>query len=350
MRFGKLGWVPLAGAAVGLLCWAGPSRAEQHVADRPGQETHAAPPDPSILQSLLPPFTAAALERAPEVDGWGPLQLSPAGRFCLAQLRSGARQSVSLLDANGVPLRDLTTDRAVSAAAVWGYSDQHILLEMRPQPTAKPEFQHLDRVSGAITPATIPGLPHWSPLGKDYWLSLPGGWQRYAGEGNATGHVVVAREPVWSGDGQWLAYTAAHGRADEKPSPVSGLEEVRLLPSRGDVARVLVSAPGWERLAKEKGWSEARGPERLVWSSTGDALFGFVNARTEAGEGRFLVRLDLHSPKREALPVPPETRLVSASGDTHHWLVQLGDQLFRLDFGTPAPKKQAPDVQPKVAN
>src|SRR3569623_2036624 len=119
MRFGKLGWVPLAGAAVGLLCWVGPSRAADRAADLPVQETRTGLPDPAVLQSLLPPFTAAALERAPEVDGWGPLQLSPAGRFCLAQLRSGARQSVNLLDATGVPLRDLTADRSVSAAAVW---------------------------------------------------------------------------------------------------------------------------------------------------------------------------------------------------------------------------------------
>ena len=330
--------------------------------DQPGEVTTGAAPQPSILQSLLPPFTATPLERAPEAEGWGPLRISPAGRFCLSEVEEGEKRSVFLLDHNAQPLRDLTRKQYPQASAIWGYSDQHILLECRKDAMGKPLFLHMDRVTGSTTASTIPGVPRWSPTGKDYFLpsmASSGFYQRYTGKDVPVGHQLYGNEPVWSSDGQSLAYLAVNGKGETAPPAKEGIPkvkpegapapsapdgppEIRILPARGDVPRVILSSTGWTKLLTEKGWSSMTVSDPLAWSPADDALYAFCSAKLVMGggaESSYLLKLDLRSPKREVLPLPSGSRLVSTSGDSHHWILQMGDHLFRLDFAAPPAKK-----------
>ena len=319
--------------------------------DQPGAEILREEPDATLLQSLLPPFTATHVDRDPDAEGWGPLQLSPSGRYLFAVVRTGDRQSVVLLDADGTFIRDLTREQAPFASASWGVTDQQLLLEFRGEPAARPRFLIHNPVSASTAAAPRAGLPEWALGGKDYLLGLstaertagggevPSTYQRYSAAHAPVGRPLMADEPVWRGDGQWLAFLAASARMSEPASPLQ-LREVRVLPARGEVPRVVISRGGWERLAKEQSWQQASGPESLAWSPAAEALFCLVTARAELDGQRFLVRLDVRTPRREVLAVPPGTEIVSVSADARHWIVRLGSRLFRLDFKGAPPKKR----------
>lgn len=320
--------------------------------DLPGTEVQPREPDPSPLQPLLPPFSAVALEQDPDAEGWDALRLSPSGRYFFAEVRAGERRSVLLFEGDGKLIRDLTRDVAPFASAAWGASDQQLLLECREKPNQRPRFMTCNPATGAVTASPRGGLPEWALGGKDYLLALataergPGktdgfsGFQRYTATHDPIGRPLAAEEPVWSGDGQWLAYLAASAPGSE-PAPAASLQEVRVLPARGDVPRVVISRGGWDRLAREQGWQHASGPDGLAWAPAGDALFCLCTARTELDGQRFLVRLDVRTPRREVLAVPEDTVLISASADARHWLVRLAGRLYRLDFKTPPAKKRA---------
>lgn len=321
--------------------------------DQPGAEIQREDPDVSLLQPLLPSFTATRIERDPDVEGWGPLSLSPSGRYLFAEVRAGDRQSVLLLDADGKLLRDLTREQAAFASAAWGSSDQQLLLELRGEAGARPRFLNHNPVTAATGAALPGGLPEWALGGKDYLLALataerapgktvPSGYQRYTSAHAPIGRPLAAEAPVWSGDGQWLAFLSAAVR-DMEPA-TAALREVRVLPARGDVPRVVISRGGWDRLAKEQAWQQATGPESLAWSPGAEALFCLCTARTELDGQRFLVRLDVRTPRRDVLPVPPSTEIVSVSADARHWIVRLGSRLYRLDFKVPPPKKRPAGV------
>jgi hypothetical protein len=320
--------------------------------DQPGAEIQREEPDVSLLRPLLPPFTATLLERDPDSEGWGALQLSPTGRFLFAEVRTGERQSVLLLDADGKLLRDLTREQASFASAAWGATDQQLLLEYRGESGVRPRFLTHNPVSAATASAPRGGLPEWALGGKDYLLALaiaermpgrgdgPSGFQRYTSAHAPVGRPLLAEEPIWSGDGQWLAFLTAT-TYDSRPSPTAQLQEVRMLAARGDVPRVVIARSGWDRLAKEQGWQQASGPDSLAWGPHADALFCLCTARAGLEGQRFLVRLDVRTPRREVLPVPQGTELMSVSADARHWIVRLGSRLFRLDFKA-APSKKRP--------
>jgi hypothetical protein len=323
--------------------------------DQPGAEILRDDPDVSLLQPLLPPFTATPVERDPDAEGWGPLRLSPTGRYLLAEVRTGNRQSVQLLDADGRLLRDLTRDQAPFASAVWGATDQQLLLECRGDAGSRPRFLAHNPVSAATTAVPRGGLAEWASGGKDYLLALaagertpgrddlPSGYQRYTAAHDPVGRPLMAEEPTWSGDGQWLAFLTGAIKGAEPAAPLQ-LREIRLLPARGDVPRVVLSRGGWERLAKEQAWQQATGPESLAWSPNAEALFCLCTARAELDGQRFLVRVDVRTPRREVLPVPVSTQIVSVSADARHWIVRLGSRLYRLDFKVAPPKKRPAGV------
>lgn len=323
--------------------------------DQPGAEIQPEEPDVSLLQPLLPPFTATLLERDPDAAGWGPLQLSPTGRFLFAEVRTGERQSVMLLDADGKLLRDLTRDQAVFASAAWGANDQQLLLEYRGERGTRPRFLTHNPVSAATASTLRSGLPEWALGGRDYLLALataermpgredvPSGFQRYTSAHAPVGRPLLADEPIWSGDGQWLAFLSATLHEGDA-SPTAQLQEVRMLPARGDVPRVVMARSGWERLAKEQDWQHASGPDSLAWGPNADSLYCLCTARAELEGQRFLIRLDVRTPRRELLPVPPTLDLVSVSADARHWLVGLGSRLYRLDFKAAPPKKRPAGV------
>lgn len=322
--------------------------------DQPGAEIQREDPDISLLQPLLPPFTATRIERDPDAEDCGPLSLSPSGRYLFAEVRAGDRQSVLLLDADGKLLRDLTREQAAFASAAWGSSDQQLHLELRGEAGARPRFLNHNPVTAATGAALPGGLPEWALGGKDYLLAIataerapgktvPSGYQRYTSAHAPIGRPLAAEAPVWSGDGQWLAFLSAAARNTE-PAPAVQLREVRVLPARGEVPRVVISRGGWDRLAKEQAWQQATGPDTLAWSPGADALYGLCTARAELEGQRFLVRLDVRTPRRDVLPVPPSTEIVSVSADARHWIVRLGSRLYRLDFKVPAPKKRPAGV------
>jgi len=319
--------------------------------------------EPTLLEPLLPPFDALAMEFPTDAEGMGPLRLSPGGRYCLAELRTARGQSVLLFDADGKLIRDLTSDKYSHASGAWGASDQQVLLECRTAPGTRPTHLRVNPTTGAIAAGSMPGLPDWAPGGKDYLVGLavdspgverePAWFQRYTSANDPVGRPLAIAEPVWSGDGLWLAFAAQAKAAETAPTEVLSMNEVRVLPARGDIPRVVLSRGGWSRLAKTNGWLRSAGPERLAWSPGGDALFGVFAVLTDTGDQKCLVRMDIRSPRRDVLLLPADSELVSASADTRHWIVRLGDRLFRLDFEhqpSPARKPIAPMRKPATAN
>jgi hypothetical protein len=334
----------------------GAARSAEAPVDLPGAEVIRPEYEPELLEPLLPDFEVQRLELLSDADGRGPLRLSPTGRYCLAEQRVGQKQTVLLFDADGQLLRDLTGDRFTHATGVWGANDQQILLECRTAPGARPVQLKINPVTGASSAGSVPGLPGWAPDGKHYLLGLavdrPGEeaepvWvQRYTAANDPVGRPLAASTPIWSADGLWLAFGAQRAKPVDEPSPSEHhLNEVRVLPVRGEVPRVVLSRGGWTKLAQANGWLGGAGPEQLAWSPRGDALYGVVTVRKEAGSQKCLVRMDVRSPRREILALPSEAALVSASADARHWIVRLGDRLFRLDFmqeHAPAPKAPGP--------
>ncbi|MCC2668956.1 MAG: hypothetical protein K0Q72_1427 [Armatimonadetes bacterium] len=347
-------WLIGAAGAVLSMAFARPGIAAPP-ADVPGEEVVQDLPTPALLASFLPPFKAVLLERAPDAASWNTLRLSPTGKYLLAEVRVGLRQSVLLLDPDGGVIRDLTTDRFASARGLWGASDQQVLLECRAEPSSRPRYLKYNPVSEGNAPALVPGLPEWAPGGKDYLLAIAAGerlpgrddgpvaFQRYSVTNDPVGRPLPADDPTWSGDGQWLAFLGRPGMVPSDAASTLQLLEVRVLPARGDVPRVVVSRAGWDRLARENGWSEATGPDDLVWAPAGDALFGICKARTGRGDEHFLVRMDLRTARRDVLPLPERTEIVTTSADARHWVLRMDERLFRLDFEAPAaPKKRPP--------
>lgn len=319
--------------------------------DQPGAEVPREEPDSSLLQPLLPAYSAVLLERDPDVEGWGPLRLSPSGRFLFAEVRTGDRQSVMLLDAEAKLLRELSHELSPLVSAAWGATDQQLLLECREKADARPRYFVHNPVKGTTSAAARGGLPEWASGGKDYLLALataertpgrqdvPSGFQRYTAAHDPIGRPLAAERPAWSGDGQWLAFVTSVVK--DEPEALAELQEVRVLPARGEVPRVVMSHSGWNRLAKEGGWQQASGPDCLTWSPEGDALYGICTARTEVEGQQFLIRMDVRAPRRQVLPVPAGTEIVSVSADARHWIVRLGSRLHRLDFKVVASKKRA---------
>ncbi len=313
--------------------------------DTPGQEATDGARIPAALQSLLPPFTATLFDPPPAGQGWGPVMLSPSGKAMLAQRREGGHVAVFLLDRNGEPVKDLTSEHYPLAEGVWGPDDTQILLECRREENGRAEFMKVFPASGRLLPASVAGLPTWAAGGKAYFLetgrtdspsgghTAAGHFQRFTASNMAVGTPLLVTQPVWSGDGQWLAFLRERPRpAEADDKRFSPVREVRVIPARGTVQRVVLPFAAWDRLIKERGWRWASGPERLFWGPSGEALYGFCTARTDSEETRYLMRIDLKEPKRDVVAVDDLTDLVSASADGRHWLLQLGDRHYRLDL------------------
>lgn len=318
--------------------------------DLPGAEPVLPGAGPEVLEPLLPAFEAAPLEWPVRFGPLHHLRLSPTGRYCLAKRINGGRESILLLDENGRQIRDLTENRFQEADAVWGATDEQVLLEVRVTPNQPPAHLRVNPLAGTHVPAALPGLPHWAAGARDYHLDLGAdddnphhaGLQRYTAADAPVGRPLAATAPVWSGDGQWLAFIARQPQAETEEAAALPWNEVRVLPARGEVPRVILSRGGWERLARTHGWLGGSGPRQVAWSPTGDALYVMFNARTPAGERKYLARLEIRTPKRELLEVPLETEILSVSANARHWIVRLGERLFRLDFAAPSITEKAP--------
>lgn len=313
--------------------------------DAPGQEPSEGARIPAALQELLPPFTAFPFDPPPASQGWGPVSLSPSGKSLLAQRREGERLAVFLLDRNGEPLKDLTSEHYPIAAGVWGPDDTQILLECRQEANSRAEYMKVFPASGRLLPASVAGLPSWAGGAKSYLVETgrtdspsgghrtAGQYQRFTSANVAVGGPLTVSHPVWSGDGQWLAFLRERPRpADAEERSFSPVREVRVIPARGSVQRVVLPFAAWDRLIKERGWRWVSGPKSLFWGPSGEALYGFCVTRTDSEETRNLMRIDLKQPKRDLVAVDDLADLVSASADGRHWILQLGDRHYRLDL------------------
>lgn len=308
--------------------------------EKPGREMPREASEPEALRAFLPPFTAAPLVPPAASEGWGDLRISPSGRFFLAERTAGARRSVHLLDEHGVLFRGFSSPSCRWASARWSQSDASFFMECRAGRTGKPTYHRVNRVTEKATEVRMPGLGCWSATGHDYFIpvqpvpKLPAGrFQRYNSGHRAVGAALGASEPTWSPDGKLLAFTTERPRPAGVPAQEwSPVREVRVVPARGDVARVVMSRAGWTRLIQERGWLWASGPDTVAWSPAGDALFGVITARTEDEEIRYLMRMDRKEPRRDLQPVDNTTRIVSTSADGRHWVLEMNTGFYRLDF------------------
>lgn len=313
--------------------------------DTPGQELPEGVRIPAALQPLLPPFTATLFDPPAAAQGWGPLSLSPTGKYLLAQKRQDDARGLFVLDLQGETVQEVVVDEGVISSAVWGFDDTLVYLEVRKSPTGGSTFMRRHLPSGRAVSTKVGGLPLWPVRGKNYLIrtggtespsggqALPSHWQRYTAKDAVVGTPLQLLEPAWSADGKWLAYLRPKVRPpmqDERT--FSPIREVRIMPAEGSLPRVVLPFAAWDRLIKEKGWRWASGPERLFWSPGGDALFGFCTARTGDTETRYLMRIDLRQPKRDFVPVEEPAEILTASADARRWILQLGDRFYRLDF------------------
>jgi hypothetical protein len=309
--------------------------------EKPGVMPQTEATEPEGLKALLPPFTEMSVVPPAASEGWSPLMISPNGKFFLGERTRGGRRSVHLFDENAMLFRGLGSSACRWSSARWGQSDWTFFLECRPTATGKPEYKKVDRVSEKETPSRINGLARWTAKGDDFYLPVtptpktPGAprFQRYTSANKPVGIPLATDEPAWSADSTLLAFVTRRPRpADVPEKEWSPVGEVRVIPARGDVARVVLSRGSWTKLMEERGWKWASGPDNVAWSPTGDALFGVVTVRTGSEEQRYLMRIDLKEPRREFQLVDETTHLVSASADGKHWLIEMDSGAYRLDF------------------
>jgi len=297
--------------------------------------------EPEALAGFLPPFTATPFDAPPAAGGWGPALLSPTGRFFLIERLQHDRRTVHVLDQDGEVLRGYASPDCAFSAARWGPTDAAIYQECRASPRGAPRYVRVERTSDRERPSRIRGLPIWAWGGQDYVLPIeprprtPGAslYRRYRADNVRVGDPLGVAEPVWSPDGRSLAFLTERPRpagATEEEFPP--LREVRALPARGTVPRVVLSRAGWTKLMEDRGWLWARGPDALAWSPEGDALFGLCLARTGDEEVRFFLRMDLKTPDRQTSLVGDATRWVSVSADGRHWLLEMDTGAYRLAF------------------
>lgn len=335
----------LLAAGVGVVLIGGDGRGKVWAQDKPGQELPEGARIPAALQPLLPPFTASLFDPPSAAQGWGPVSLSPTGKYFLAQRRQDESRGLYLLDAQGETVQEVITDETSVTAAGWGLDDTLVHLETRKKPGGSPTYQRRHLPTGRSVVSKVAGLPLWPLRGKTYLVrvagtespsggqALPGHWQRYTATDAAVGAPLQVLEPTWSADGKWLAYLRPKVRGpmqDERT--FSPIREVRIMPSEGSLPRVVLPFAAWDRLMKERGWRWASGPERLFWAPAGEALFGFCTARTGNEETRYLMRIDLKQPKRDFVPVEEPAQILTASADARHWILQLGERYYRLNF------------------
>lgn len=297
--------------------------------------------DPEGLKGILPPFSSSPFLPPSSAEGWGPVRISPTGKFFLVERTAGTRRSVHLLDREGTLVRGFASADRRWSSAQWGPSDLTFYMECRDRPNAPARYVKVERTTDKERPSPIKGLARWSATGQDYLLPLTprpreagaGRYQRFTLRNTPTGAPLGSSEPVWSPNGRLLAF------ATERPRPAELTEaewppvrELRVIPARGEVARVVLSRAAWTKLIQENGWKWASGPESLAWSPRGDALFGVITVRTGSEERRYLLRMDLGQPQRKLQLLDNTTHLVTASADGRHWLVEMDTGFFRLDF------------------
>ncbi len=323
----------------GLLLGSGPTAAQRP--DAAGSEPQVEAIDPDGLKRILPPFSSTPFLPPSPTEGWSDVQLSASGRYLLAARTQGAGRRVHLLDPQGASLRVFGKPTCRWAAGRWGQTEATLTLECRTAPRAAPTYVTVTRANAREVKSRVPGLAYWSASGQDYVLAIspaPRGfsaskYQRYTAAGRKTGSPLGSVEPAWSPDGSTLAYLTERARPAEVPLPEwSPVREVRIIPARGQVARVVLSRAAWTNLMQEHQWRWASGPDNLVWSPAGDALFGAIVGRTGSEERRYLMRLGLKESRRDLQLVDNTTRVVTVAAAGRHWIVEMDTGFYRLEF------------------
>ena len=110
-------------AGVGLVLVGGDGYGTAAAQDTPGQEPPEGARIPAALQPLLPPFTATLFDPPSASQGWGPISLSPTGKYFLAPRKQDENRGLYLLDALGETVQEVVTEEVIVSAAAWGFDD-----------------------------------------------------------------------------------------------------------------------------------------------------------------------------------------------------------------------------------
>lgn len=324
-------------AGIGAPAWA----QSRPTPDLPGEEGPAQAKLPQPLSDWLPPARLSPFEPPPRSQGWSGFALSPLGTRVLCVQDLPGRRAVHLLAEDGEPLRDMSSQRFAYAGASWGPDDATIFLEGSQALHGPREYARVDLAGERRLPWRLEALPLWSGTGRDYLVTLPDGespaggtplperFQRYTLAGQAVGAPLPGFLQSWSPDGRWLAFVR-----NPRRSPPGSLPEFCLAPARGDTLRVLLTSAAAGRLLEEQDLRTDLAAGGVAWSPEGDSLIAFLVERSADPRAKALIRIDRMTGRRVAAPPAIEGfSLLAVAAGGRHWLVQIEERRYRVEFG-----------------
>lgn len=178
-------------------------------------------------------------------------KLSPDGQHVAATLEVGGNTNLVLLDRNGNPIRQLTSDPGIEVSPSWSPdSKQLVFVSDR---AGSPQLYVFELASGKSRRLTYSGnyntAPEWSPRGDRiaytgrvgsrfaiFTISAEGGEPR-----KLTSEAADSEDPTWSPDGRFIAFSSNRaGRSHLYVMQSSGDNQRRLTGSGGDDTK-----PSW---------------------------------------------------------------------------------------------------------